>query len=235
MSTWLALGLLIISGLILVLYHDQGSIAGIESSQFAGLMASIALLIWLGSTILRDYSGRYGKAIKDMTTWAGVMLALVTLYTFRIDLLEGSERVMQQLMPAGTNISLTPYSKDHATVRIRKKDDGYFIIHTQTNNKSVTMLLDTGATNVVLSAKDAHAIGIKTSNLKFVIPVNTANGVTMAARIIIDSVTIGPITIPRIDALVAREGDLSESLLGMSFLNRLRSYEVTGDFLVLRS
>jgi aspartyl protease family protein len=94
---------LIISALILVLYHDQGTIAGLQSSNFAGLMASVALLIWIGSSVLRDYSGKYGRALKDLTTWTGITLILVTLYTFRIELMEGSERVLQQLMPAGTN------------------------------------------------------------------------------------------------------------------------------------
>jgi aspartyl protease family protein len=97
------------------------------------------------------------------------------------------------------------------------------------------MLLDTGASTVVLSANDARAIGIDTTKLRYVIPVDTANGKTLAARITIKSLAVGPIKLRRIEALVAGEGDLRESLLGMSFLNRLRSYEVTGDFLVLRS
>lgn len=235
MSSWIALGLLIISALILVLYHDQGTIAGLQSSNFAGLMASVALLIWIGSSVLRDYSGKYGRALKDLTTWTGITLILVTLYTFRIELMEGSERVLQQLMPAGTNISLSPYNNERATVRIRKKNNGHFIINTLTNNKPLTMLLDTGASTVVLSANDARAIGIDTTKLRYVIPVDTANGKTLAARITIKSLAVGPIKLRRIEALVAGEGDLRESLLGMSFLNRLRSYEVTGDFLVLRS
>ena len=96
-STWIALGLLIISGFILVLYHDQGTIAGLESSSFAGLVASSALLIWLGSSVLRDYSGRFGQAFKDILTWAGIALILVIFYTFRTPLLEGSDKVLQQL------------------------------------------------------------------------------------------------------------------------------------------
>lgn len=235
MSSWIALGLLVISALILVLYHDQGTIAGLQSSNFAGLMASVALLIWIGSSVLRDYAGKYGRAIKDITTWAGITLILVAIYTFRVELMEGTERVVQQLMPAGTNISLSPYNQERATVRIRKKNDGHFILNTITNNKPVTMLLDTGASSVVLSANDARAIGIDTDKLRFVIPVNTANGRTLAARITLKSLAIGPIRIRRVEALVARNGDLTESLLGMSFLNRLRSYEVSGDFLVLRS
>lgn len=235
MSTWLALGLLIVSGLILILYHDQGTIAGIDSSSFAGLMASIALLIWLGSSVLRDYSGQYSKALKDISSWAGIALLLVTVYTFKTELMEGTERVIQQVLPAGTNLNITPQNSENATVRLRIRDDGQFVVRTTTNNKSISMLIDTGASHVVLSASDARTLGINLDKLNYVIPINTANGSTLAARQTIDVISIGPIRINRIDALIAREGDLTQSLLGMSFLRRLRSYEVTGDFLVLRS
>ena len=235
MSTWLALGLLIISGLILVLYHDQGTIAGLDSSRFAGLMASVALLIWIGSSVLRDYSGRFGRAMKDIITWAGIILIFITVYTFRNELMEGADKVIHQILPAGTNINLSPYSRETAIVRIRKKDNGHFIVNTLTSRSPIPMLVDTGASNVVLSAKDAKAIGITPEALNFVIPVNTAAGRAMAARVILDEIRIGPITMRAVEALVAKEGDLQESLLGMSFLSRLRSYEVTGDFLILRS
>ncbi len=235
MSTWLALGLLIVSGLILILYHDQGTIAGLDSSNFAGLMASIALLIWLGSSVLRDYSGQYSKILKDISSWAGIALLLVTVYTFKTELMEGTERVIQQVLPAGTNLNITPQNTENATVRLRIRDDGQFVVRTTTNNKSISMLIDTGASHVVLSASDARTLGINLDTLNYVIPINTANGSTLAARQTIDVISIGPIKINRIDALIAREGDLTQSLLGMSFLRRLRSYEVTGDFLVLRS
>ncbi len=235
MSTWLAMGLLIVSGLILILYHDQGSIAGMDSSSFAGITASVALLIWLSSSILRDYSGKAGDALRHAVTWIGLALLLVVIYTFRVELLEGTERVAHQLLPAGTHVKLSPYSSDKATVRIRIRDDGHFVAQTNVDKMPITMLVDTGASQIVLTSEDASRIGINLRDLKFVIPISTANGQTVAARIIINEVAIGPIKIPRVEALVAREGDLSKSLLGMSFLNRLRSFNFSGDFLILNS
>jgi len=67
------------------------------------------------------------------------------------------------------------------------------------------------------------------------VPVETANGTAYAAPIRLRSITIGPIEIQGVDALVAKPGALNQSLLGMSFLTRLRSYEFSGDFLTLRS
>ena len=61
-----------------------------------------------------------------------------------------------------------------------------------------------------------------------------ANGRTVAARVYLDKVAIGPLDRQRVEALVAQPGAMTQSLLGMSFLSRLRSYEFTGDFLTLR-
>ena len=65
-------------------------------------------------------------------------------------------------------------------------------------------------------------------------PVRTANGTAYAAAVRIKRMAIGGIVVDEVEALVSKPGALSESLLGMSFLKRLRSYEVSGDFLTLR-
>ena len=62
----------------------------------------------------------------------------------------------------------------------------------------------------------------------------TANGRTLAARVRLEKVSIGPLDRTKVDALVAQPGALTQSLLGMSFLSTLRSYEFSGDFLTLR-
>ena len=66
-------------------------------------------------------------------------------------------------------------------------------------------------------------------------PVQTANGTTYAAHVRLRNLTLGPINLTDVDALVAKPGALKENLLGMSFLSRLRSYEFSGDYLTLRS
>jgi aspartyl protease family protein len=96
------------------------------------------------------------------------------------------------------------------------------------------MIVDTGASTIVLRPEDAKNAGIDVSKLNYRVPVLTANGRTVAARIRLDEVSIGPLDRKKVDALVAQPGALSQSLLGMSFLSRLRSYEFSGDFLTLR-
>ena len=96
------------------------------------------------------------------------------------------------------------------------------------------MIVDTGASSIVLTPEDARAAGIDVDEMTFRVPVLTANGRTMAARIWLEDVAIGPRDRTRVEALIAQPGALSQSLLGMSFLSRLRSYEFSGDYLTLR-
>jgi aspartyl protease family protein len=99
---------------------------------------------------------------------------------------------------------------------------------------SLGFLVDTGASTVVLKPADAEKAGIDVSALAFTVAVETANGTTYAAPIRLRSISIGPIQLTDVEALIAKPGNLKENLLGMSFLKRLRSYEVSGDFLTLR-
>jgi len=97
----------------------------------------------------------------------------------------------------------------------------------------VMFMVDTGASDVVLSAGDALRIGITPAKREFTKVYNTANGTMRGAPVVLDSVAIGPIDVRYVDASVA-ESDLQISLLGMSFLNRLSGYQVSGDGLTLK-
>jgi len=119
-------------------------------------------------------------------------------------------------------------------VKIRKRLDGHFTVKAEVNGAATTMIVDTGASTIVLSPEDAKKAGIDVSRLNFTVPVITANGRTVAAKVRLNTVAVGPLQREDVDALVAEPKALNESLLGMSFLGRLRSYEFSGDFLTLR-
>ena len=233
MGAYVALGLLIVAGLVLILQHDAGTIAGFDNSTFAGIVTAVALLIYLGGGTLRRYRGQFGEAARDALTWAGIALILVALYSLRDDLMPFGQRVAGELVP-GMAVTVESNSPDNPAVQLRRQNDGHFIARTQVNGVMIAMLVDTGAGAVVLSAPDAKRIGIDTSGLRYTIPVRTANGVTHSARIRLNMVSIGPLSVSNVDALVAQPGNLHQSLLGMSFLDRLRSYEFSGDLLTLR-
>src|SRR6516165_8719401 len=212
MGAWIALTLLVIAGLALLLRADADTIAGFDPSDFAIAVASVALLIFLVSSIAGSYRGRAGHAVRDLLTWALMALLLGSVLRSGEAQIEGER-----------------------SVRIRRRPDGHFIARTQVNGVPLVMLIDTGASTVVLKPADAQRLGIETDKLRYTVPVQTANGTTYAAHVRLRTLALGPISLNDVEALVARPNALKENLLGMSFLGRLRSYEFTGDMLTLRS
>jgi aspartyl protease family protein len=96
------------------------------------------------------------------------------------------------------------------------------------------MVLDTGASAVVLTRDDAKAAGLPLEVLNYTVNIDTANGRARAAPVTLDRLAIGGLVERSVEALVAQPGQLKMSLLGMSFLNRLQSWQVSGDRLVLK-
>ena len=96
------------------------------------------------------------------------------------------------------------------------------------------MVLDTDASAVVLTQEAAKAAGLPLEVLNYSVNVDTANGRARAAPVTLDRLSIGDITERSVPALVAQDGQLRTSLLGMTFLNRLESWEVRGDKLMMR-
>ena len=235
MLLWLLLLLLLLSGLAVVLMGETGAIAGLDPASFASLVAGSALLIWIGASVAGSYRGRTLKAVRDVSIWVSIALALVVGYSFREEVALLGRRVAGELLPPGENLTVDSSLKGEQAVRLRRRSDGHFIAKAQVNGVPVTMLIDTGASAVVLKPADARLAGIDIDRLSYSVPVQTANGVTYAAAVRLGHVAIGPIVLNGVDALVSKPGALKENLLGMTFLRRLRSYEFSGEFLTLRS
>ncbi|MGE0053506.1 MAG: TIGR02281 family clan AA aspartic protease [Hyphomicrobium sp.] len=120
------------------------------------------------------------------------------------------------------------------SVLIRRNEQGQFVARSAVNGAPVDMLIDTGASSVVLKQSDAERAGLDTTALDYSVPIETANGQRNAAAVRLRTLTIGALQLNDLEALVAQPGSLNENLLGMSFLRRLRSYEISGDFMTLR-
>lgn len=111
--------------------------------------------------------------------------------------------------------------------------DGHFRTQARINGSLVSVLVDTGATVVAMDEDTAWRLGISTGTADFTVPIQTANGQAMAARATLRRLAIGPVEVENVDALVTRKGTLSTTLLGMSFLSRLKRYEAAGNELKL--
>jgi aspartyl protease family protein len=231
-TTWLALFILAFAAILLVA-DESGMIAGLDATTFGYVALFLALLVFIGGGMLGSYRGRAGTMVRDAVTWLALGLGLIAIYAYKDELMPIAARVVGELLP-GSAMTVEQSSGGVTEVRIRKRLDGHFTANVTVNGKEVSMIVDTGASSIVLRPQDARKAGIDVKRLTYRVPVLTANGRTLAARVRLEEVAIGPLDRKKVDALVAQPGALSQSLLGMSFLSRLRSYEFSGDFLTLR-
>jgi aspartyl protease family protein len=119
-------------------------------------------------------------------------------------------------------------------VQIPRGSHGEFAVQARINGVATEMVVDTGATSVVLTYETAKAVGLPLELLEYNIDVQTAGGHTKAARLWLNRMAIGKLEERSVPALVVPHGQMTTNLLGMSFLDRLESIEVRADQLMLR-
>jgi aspartyl protease family protein len=125
-------------------------------------------------------------------------------------------------------------NQDVRFVQIARAQNGEFALHAKINDVSAPMVIDTGATSVVLTYETAKAAGLPIDLANYDVDVETAGGRVRAARLTLDRIAVGKLVELSVPALVVPRGQLKTNLLGMSFLNRLESWEVRPDKLLLR-
>lgn len=120
-----------------------------------------------------------------------------------------------------------------APAQVAKGPDGHYWAQADVNGKAVRFLVDTGATAVALTADDARRLGYDLHSLDYRYDVITAEGKVKAAAVRLASVSIAGATVEDVDALILERG-LNTSLLGMSYLGKLQSFEATRTALILK-
>jgi len=191
---------------------------------------TIALLILVlrqNEAALDELSHFENASLESVLIWTALALLLLLGYTYRFELRDVTDRVLAELVPGRA-------ATRGRTVEIARGGGGSFSVATQVNGARVAMVLDTGASSVVLTQEAAKAAGLPLEVLNYSVQVDTANGRARAAPVTLDRISIGAITERSVPALIAQPGQLRTNLLGMSFLNRLESWEVRGDKLLMR-
>jgi aspartyl protease family protein len=123
-----------------------------------------------------------------------------------------------------------PYS---SSVIVPADARGHFVVEARVDGRRMAFMLDTGASMVALRARDAAALGIHPVARDLTVEVKTANGTTRAAQVQLGMVEISGVNVRNVAALVSPDETLSENLLGLSFLSRLRRYEFSNGRMVL--
>jgi aspartyl protease family protein len=228
---WIVLGALGLTVVALAMRHQHGTIAGLEVETFARFVYLFALLVVIGGAGFFLYRSRIGQVLRAAVFWIAIGVLLAVVYTYRFELEGVSQRVLSELLVS------RPANLPGASpaVQVARTRTGEFTVQVQVNGARVDMLVDTGASSVVLTTEAAQRAGLPLDLLRYDIPIETASGRTRAAAVVIDRIAIGSIVERKVPALVSPPGELRTSLLGMSFLNRLASFEISGGRLIMRA
>jgi aspartyl protease family protein len=171
----------------------------------------------------------------EALSWSAIAIAGVVGFIYFDDLIAtfdaGSNAMLQEVRerPAQRESS-QGFERE---VRIPADRSGHFEVDAHINDRPVSLIADTGATLVVLTYEDAREAGLGPSDLQFTHETQTANGVAKVAPVMLDRVRVGDIELRDVRAVVSEPGKLHVSLLGMSFLGALTSFQMQGRELVL--
>ena len=193
-------------------------------------LQQIIYLIILISVMIIGISSRremtLKKIVKYSLIWLGVAFIFVALYAYRFEFSDFKNRISGEINPTSAQLN------QQGQLVINISDDSHFYVKLLINKIPILFMIDTGASDIMLSINDANKIGINTRNLIFNRPYQTANGRSFGASIKLKEVEISGVKFKDIYASV-NQGDMGVALLGMSFLRRFSKYEFFQDRLVL--
>ena len=199
---------------------------GFNSEDWSNFIYLSFLLIYLVSSVIFKSHIKTSQLLKQFMGWVGIALISLILYSFRHEVKSIKNRIVAELFPS----NIIQVSDSQIGVSI--SEDGHFYMDIKINNIPIKFLVDTGASNIILSLNDAKRIGINTNNLNYTRTYNTANGKVMGAIVNLSKIEVAGVTFKGIPATI-NNSDLNISLLGMSFLNRFKKYEFYQDKLIL--
>ena len=156
-----------------------------------------------------------GKSARMALAWGLIFLGIIAVYGLWDDI-QGDIRPQQAVL------------EDGRLIEIPRSRDGHFRLTLDLNGTAVDFLVDTGASDVVLTKEDAQRIGLDLADLAFLGTARTANGDVRTAYTTIDSMALGPVRFQNMGVAV-NEGEMPGSLLGMSYLERFSRIELVGD------
>ncbi|MEO1747626.1 MAG: TIGR02281 family clan AA aspartic protease [Pseudomonadota bacterium] len=231
MLQFVALVVVVVVSIFMLAGGDMNYFTAMSSSEIAStLFFAIVLSVFVGSVI--GAGERLSTIARHMAIALSLTLTALIGWEYRYELQGAMSRITAGVVP-GTPISQLDENGDLSVTVSRL--DRHFQTLAEVNGTNQPFIIDTGASTVVLTYENARAAGYDVEALNFVIPVSTANGMTRAAMVTIDSLSIGDLERRNIRAMVAQEGQLFENLLGMSFLNRLSGYDVRGTRMILHN
>lgn len=172
-------------------------------------------LLVLGGSLFLGSRGRLSHRIRDLLIWGLIFAGVVIAYGFR-------DVLREQLFPSAM------VALEDGAIELRRGSDGHFHASLEINGVPVRFMIDTGASSIVLSRRDAGRVGIDPDRLAYLGRARTANGSVPIADVRLGQVEFAGRTDTGVPASVT-DGGLETSLLGMSYLDRFARIEIAGD------
>ncbi len=178
----------------------------------------VLLLLAVGGWFVAEQRGNLGKTARQATAWGLIFLGVIAAVGLWGDI-RSSVMPRQQMIGTGR-------------IEVPRGVDGHYYLVAQLNGKPVRFIVDTGASDVVLTLDDAQRVGIDTGALAFSGSATTANGVVRTAYARVGEFRLGDI-VDRDIMVSINGGEMDGSLLGMSYLRRFSRIEIADSKLVL--
>jgi aspartyl protease family protein len=219
---------LVIAAFVIAIIATVAALSpGAVSGEDAAYAAPLSIwLVWMVLRLATATRHPMSKMAKQLSVFLILGVVLVVGYSYRDDFNGIFGRALGTAVP-GHGTEVAP-----GMMRVQADDGGQFVINATVNGTAIHFLVDTGASGIALSQRDARRLGIDPKDLGYTAIFSTANGKTRAAPIKLDSIQVGPLSASNVSAWV-NEGDLDQSLLGMSYLSTLGRIEIRGDTLIL--
>lgn len=160
-----------------------------------------------------------GRTVQQALAWGLIFVGVIAAIGVWDD-------IRQTLRPNQSVIAAT------GQVQVPRANDGHYYLTLTINGEPVDFLIDTGASDMVLTRDDAARVGIDLANLAYMGRANTANGTVRTAPVALERVELGPVLDRNVRAWV-NQGEMDQSLLGMAYMRRWEKIEITGDALIL--
>jgi aspartyl protease family protein len=224
---WLWLGLLAGVGVLAVALMRAYPEAIQTGDDQASLFLRLGMVVLVSTVLLRGLHGSPRQYLKYAAIWTGVIAVLALGYAYRTDLAQVPQR-LQLAFNVGT-----PVTVGERTLVVPQGEDGHYVVDGLVNGQRVRFMVDTGATETVLSPADARRLGIPVDTLNYGYESETANGKGYSAAYDATSLEVGAIRLEGFRVMV-NKAPMSGSLLGMSFLKRLEAFEFRDRQLILK-
>jgi aspartyl protease family protein len=193
----------------------------------ADLVRLVGGLLLVSAGVLAARRGSLGETVRNLAAWGAVVVVLAIGFAYRDELGGVALRLRAELIPG------YPVESAPGELRLAAGVGGHFEVVGRVNGATVRFLIDTGASDIVLSPADARRAGIDPAALSYTRRYQTANGVGRGAPVTLGALAIGPAELRDVAASV-NEADMSSSLLGMAFLRNLASIEIQSREMILR-